>query len=180
MPRKSKLWTIAISPRKRTAPIPATTPIGIANSARLSGDNVRRRVIHTWIRGNSNAAPSGCGRATGVDRSTPEGVMQILVALDESPYCDAVIRMIIDEMKRADITLHLLHIVDPFPTKLAEAKGSEEYPDYAAGRHEEVEDADRLLQRAAARLRDAGFKITSVIREGDPLISILAEAAVSR
>jgi len=106
--------------------------------------------------------------------------MQILVALDESPYCDAVIRMIIDEMKRADITLHLLHIVDPFPTKLAEAKGSEEYPDYAAGRHEEVEDADRLLQRAAARLRDAGFKITSVIREGDPLISILAEAAVSR
>lgn len=103
--------------------------------------------------------------------------MRILVAIDESPYADAVAAMLVSQMKTAEADIRLLHVVDPFPMKLAEAKGSREHPDLEAARTEQRTEAERLLERAADRLRAAGFSATWFVQEGDPREAILDDAA---
>ena len=93
--------------------------------------------------------------------------MRILVALDGSPFSETATGLLIEQMKTTDTEVRLLHAVDPFPLKLAEAKGTRAYPDVAAARLEQRTLATRLLEGAAARLRSAGFTVTWTIQEGD-------------
>ncbi|HEY2380763.1 MAG TPA: universal stress protein [Terriglobia bacterium] len=103
-------------------------------------------------------------------------MLKVLVAVDDSPYSDAIIQMLSAEMRPADTTLRLLHVADPFPTRRAQAKGSKEYPDYETARHEQYEEARQLLTSAAARLEAAGFSTEWTVHEGDARGEILDEA----
>ena len=102
--------------------------------------------------------------------------MRILVALDESPYADAVSRAIVAQTKTSDVEIRLLHVVNPYPATLAEAKGSRAFPDFAAARAEQRDQAERMLERTATTLRASGFDVTWMIQEGDPRIAILDDA----
>jgi len=102
--------------------------------------------------------------------------MRILMALDESPYAEAVTRMIAAQMKTGDAEVRVLHVVEPYPMKLAEAKGTRELPDLDAARAEQRERAKHLLENAATILRSAGFNATWIVQEGDPRTAILDDA----
>jgi nucleotide-binding universal stress UspA family protein len=103
--------------------------------------------------------------------------MRILAAIDDSTFASAIAAMLATEVKTAGTTVKLLHVVEPAPTKVAEAVGSPEYPDFMKAKLELTERATTLLQEVAARLRAAGFSPIEVsILEGDPRTVILDEA----
>jgi nucleotide-binding universal stress UspA family protein len=79
-------------------------------------------------------------------------------------------------MKTSEAEIRVLHVVDPYPMKLAETKGTPELPDLDAARAEQREQAKRLLEKAASTLRSAGFQATWIVQEGDPRTAILDDA----
>jgi nucleotide-binding universal stress UspA family protein len=80
---------------------------------------------------------------------------------------------VITQIKAKDAELRLLHVVEPFPVRLARKKGTRESPDFVAARLEQREYGKRLLSRATEKLRSAGFKVTSSVEEGDARDAIL-------
>lgn len=102
--------------------------------------------------------------------------MRILLALDGSPTSEAATRTLIEQMKPAGSDVRLLHIVEPFPVKLAEAEGSNASPDFDRARLEQRQAAERLLKNAATKLQAAGFNVTWMVQEGDPRMAILDDA----
>jgi nucleotide-binding universal stress UspA family protein len=55
-----------------------------------------------------------------------EKVRRILAGLDGSPSSEALTSRLIAQMKTDDADVRLLHVVDPFPMKVAETKGGRE------------------------------------------------------
>ena len=102
--------------------------------------------------------------------------MKILLALDGSKFSEAATNIVITQIKAKDTKVHLLHVVDPFPARLAGNKGSQETPDFVAARLEQRDYAKELLSRATEKLRSAGFEVTSAVEEGDARDAILNHA----
>lgn len=103
--------------------------------------------------------------------------MKILVALDWSPDSDRVMEVLLEQTTVSGTEILLLHVLDPLPTKLAQAKGSPEYPDFESAALQQREEAENLLRSCAVRLRSAGFLVTWIVEEGDTRSVILGAAA---
>lgn len=102
--------------------------------------------------------------------------MRILLAVDDSKFSRAATNALITQYKTKDAEVRLLHVVEPFPARLARRMGSRESPDFVAARVEQRKLAEELLSRAADKLRSAGFKVTILIEEGDARSIILDHA----
>jgi nucleotide-binding universal stress UspA family protein len=103
-------------------------------------------------------------------------MMRILLALDDSKYSAGATDVLIAQFKTKDAELRLLHVVEPFPVRLAKRRGSRQSPDFVAARVEQRKLADELLSRATEKLRSAGYKVTYLVEEGDPRDVILNHA----
>jgi nucleotide-binding universal stress UspA family protein len=99
--------------------------------------------------------------------------MKILLALDDSNFSEAATGALIAQMKTTGKEVRLLHVVESFPEKLANKLGSKDAPDFVAARLQQRERARAWLARAAEKLRSAGFKVTSSVKEGDARSVIL-------
>jgi nucleotide-binding universal stress UspA family protein len=102
--------------------------------------------------------------------------MNILLAVDDSEFSEVATDTLISQCKAEDSEVRLLHVVEPFPTGLAEALGSKERPDFSAARVKQREKAKKLLAHATQKLERAGFTVDAAIEEGDPRNVILHEA----
>jgi nucleotide-binding universal stress UspA family protein len=102
--------------------------------------------------------------------------MRILLALDDSRCSEAATEALIAQAKTENTEVRVLHAVEPFPVTLARRMGSGESPDFVAARLEQRERAKELLARAAKKLRSAGFKVTTLVKEGDARDVILNHA----
>jgi nucleotide-binding universal stress UspA family protein len=100
-------------------------------------------------------------------------MMRILLALDDSKCSTGAMDSLIAQFKTKDATVRLLHVVEPFPERLAKRRGSRQSPDFVAARVEQRKLAEELLSRGTEKLRSAGFKVTSLVKEGDPRDVIL-------
>jgi len=103
--------------------------------------------------------------------------MKILVALDWSRYSEHVFEILLEQTAAEGTEIRLLHVLDPLPTKLAQAKGSREYPDFEAAARQQRSDAEDLLEEYVKKLRAAGFHATWLVEEGDPRDVIIDSAA---
>jgi nucleotide-binding universal stress UspA family protein len=99
--------------------------------------------------------------------------MRILLALDDSKFSGAATGALIAQVKATHTEVRLLHVVESFPERLATKLGSRDAPDFVAARLEQRERAKEWLARAAEKLRFAGFKATSSVKEGDARSVIL-------
>jgi nucleotide-binding universal stress UspA family protein len=99
--------------------------------------------------------------------------MRILVALDDSKCSAGATDALIAQIKTKGTEVRLLHVVETFPARLARRMGSRESPDFVAARMAQRKDGEELLARAAEKLRTAGFKVSSLVKEGDPRDVIL-------
>lgn len=106
--------------------------------------------------------------------------MKILLAVDDSAASEAAITRLIDQMKAQSTEVRLLHVLDPYPERLAKRIGSHDFPDFAAARMKQRASAEQLLERTSKRFRSAGFWVSSSIEEGDPRAVILEEAKAWR
>lgn len=99
--------------------------------------------------------------------------MNILIAIDNSKFSEAVANAVIAQLKPENTTLKLLHVLEPFPVDLAEKLGSKEFPDFAVARIKLRDQAKEYLDGTADKLRTAGFNISCLLEEGDPRNIIL-------
>lgn len=95
--------------------------------------------------------------------------MKLLLAIDDSKFSEAATRAVIAQYQPKGTEVHVLDVVDlaiPIPTSYA-----------AAFREESLRDGQELVQRTDEVLRKAGFKVQTVVEEGDPKAKILEHAA---
>ena len=102
--------------------------------------------------------------------------MRILLALDDSKYAAGATDALIAQAKAENAEVHVLHAVEPFPERLAEDMGSKGSPDFVAARLRQRERGKEMGAQAARKLRSAGFKVTSSVKEGDARSVILKHA----
>ena len=102
--------------------------------------------------------------------------MRILLALDDSKYSAGATDALIAQAKTQNAEVHVLRAVEPFPERLAEDMGSKGSPDFVAARFRQRERGKEMGAQAARKLRSAGFKVTSSVKEGDARSVILKHA----
>jgi nucleotide-binding universal stress UspA family protein len=107
-------------------------------------------------------------------------MMRILLALDGSSYSDVVTDALIVQANTQDVKVHILHVLEPFPERLAERMGSKRSPDFVAARTRLREQAEELMAQAVARVRSAGFEVASLVKEGDARDVILKHSETWR
>ena len=93
--------------------------------------------------------------------------MRILLAVDDSKFCEVVANAVIAEMKTNGTKIKLLHVLEPFPVALAEQMGSKDSPDFTAARLTIRDQAKGFLSQTANRLRSAGFETSYSLEDGD-------------
>ena len=95
---------------------------------------------------------------------------RVLVALDGSTACEAVLRFLMEIAGPLDMTVMLLHVLEPITPQAAE--GTVVLDDVEARRHE----AEEYLAPISAALRSQGVNTAWAIRRGRPADEILAAA----
>jgi nucleotide-binding universal stress UspA family protein len=106
-----------------------------------------------------------------------EDMMNILLAIDDSPCSAAATRAVIDQFVPAHTRVHLLH-ADDWPQGMPPAMAFAEGPAAAQsvlGLHRlRRTNAAALLESTSDELRHAGFVTAASLREGDPTETIVA------
>lgn len=106
--------------------------------------------------------------------------MKILLAVNESNTSEAAVNLVLDEAKPKGTEIHLFHVLDPYPERLAKRLGGHDTPDFVAAVQKQRAIARELLERTTAKLRSAGFSVSTAIEEGDVRALILQEARMWR
>jgi nucleotide-binding universal stress UspA family protein len=95
---------------------------------------------------------------------------RVLVALDGSTACEAVLRFLMEIAGPLDMTVMLMHVLEPITPQVVE--GTVVVDDVEARRHE----AEEYLAPISAALRSQGVDTAWAIRRGRPADEILAAA----
>lgn len=95
---------------------------------------------------------------------------RVLVALDGSTACEAVLRFLMEIAGPLDMTVMLLHVLEPVTPQVVE--GTVVVDDIQARQHE----AEEYLAPISAALRSQGVDTAWAIRRGRPADEILAAA----
>jgi nucleotide-binding universal stress UspA family protein len=99
--------------------------------------------------------------------------MKILLAIDDSKFSEACLQTVITQFQPRDAELRLMHVVVP----LAVAAPPQMAQGYAPELEPQIKAARELVERAALKLRAAGFKVDSQVEEGDVRERIIDSAA---
>lgn len=102
--------------------------------------------------------------------------MKILLPIDESKFSHYAIRAVMRQFPRAGTQVEVLHVVEPVSAYVS----ADLMPHFV--RHLDTIEADRkrhaqrLVLRAAHKLRAAGFKTTAMVTLGQPVSEIVGRA----
>jgi universal stress protein A len=106
--------------------------------------------------------------------------MKILLAVSQSEASEAAVKFLMHQMALPGAEVRLLHVLDPYPERLAQRMGSYDKPDFTSARRKQLELAKNLLHKATEELSSAGFIVTSSTQEGDVPATIFEEAKAWR
>jgi len=103
--------------------------------------------------------------------------MRILLPIDNSRFSQEATRALIRQVKPKGTSVRVLHVIAPIPAAFA-IEMAPNVPFYS----EEVEkdqrkQADKLVQGATQKLRNAGFATKGIVDMGDPKETILNHAS---
>jgi len=103
--------------------------------------------------------------------------MRVLLAIDESKFSEQAERAVVAQLRRTGTEVRVLNVIEPISSYVS----ADLFPHLVAhtaqiekDRHKQ---AKELVERAARRLRKAGFKATAVVEDGDPKTIIVDHAA---
>ena len=98
--------------------------------------------------------------------------MKILIAIDDSKFCDQCLRMISAQIFAEGTEVRVLHVLQPISVAPP--------PQMSAGYTPELEgqakEAQTLVKRAADTLTEAGFKVGTAVEKGDVRLKIIDAA----
>jgi nucleotide-binding universal stress UspA family protein len=98
----------------------------------------------------------------------PEGIMKILLAIDNSKFSEAATQAVITQHQRPGTEVKIIHVVD-----LAQRMPARHVEELRA---ETLKEGEALVAKAAERLRSAGIKAVTDVEEGDPRARIIDNA----
>jgi nucleotide-binding universal stress UspA family protein len=94
--------------------------------------------------------------------------MKILLAIDRSPFSEAATECVIRQVRPEGTEVCVLHAM--VPTAMI--------PEWnVGGAGQEHKEANRLVAGAEQLLRNAGFKVRTLVEEADPRAAIVDQAA---
>ena len=99
--------------------------------------------------------------------------MKILLAIDNSKFSEAATQTLIAQVRPNQAEVQVLHVIEVYPL-YSDNKRSK--PDLAVASEEHRHDAEALVARSTQALRDAGFRVTKHIIQGDPRVVVLDTA----
>ena len=99
--------------------------------------------------------------------------MNVLLAIDDSEFSTAAVQSVIEKFQPSDTQVHVLHVVGP----IAVSAPPQMAPGYAPELEELVKEGQKLVEAAAEKLRQAGFRVTASVEKGDPRSAIVDHAA---
>jgi universal stress protein A len=102
--------------------------------------------------------------------------MKILLAIDESEFSEAAIKMMIAQNSPPNTEVRVLHVVEPPSLLLGREMGAHDV-EFEAVWNALREQAKALVEKTTGILRSAGYKVTPALEEGDPKSKIIDVAA---
>jgi len=108
----------------------------------------------------------------------PEGgerQMKILIAIDGSDYSQAALKSLIDRPWPPETAVKVLHVVEPPSLLMGREMGGYD-PEFEMVWKALRDQAKDLVEKAAEKLREAKFKVSTELVEGDPKSQILDAA----
>lgn len=143
---------------------------------------------HLDINGAAWFATPTVGRGTGVcwDQGPGEPLrgakMRILLAIDESKFSEAAIQTVKAWARVPGTEVRVIHVVEPPAISIPSMVAGSELGQWSASELEalwraQVAEAEALLAKAAAALKEAGCDVVSGVEEGDPKSRIIDVAA---
>jgi nucleotide-binding universal stress UspA family protein len=101
--------------------------------------------------------------------------MKVLLAIDESDYSEAATRALLVQFSPKDTEVRILHVIESLPGRYAGGEWGY-VVDWQQFDQDRRKQAEELLARAAKTLGNAGFKVTTVIHDGN-VRSIVVDTA---
>jgi nucleotide-binding universal stress UspA family protein len=96
--------------------------------------------------------------------------MRILLAIDGSKFFEAAVQELIALAAPRQVEVRLLHIIELWPVYVHNPAWDSEI---LCVRQKKREEAKKPLAHTAQQLRDAGFNLTTVVKEGDPKVDVI-------
>jgi nucleotide-binding universal stress UspA family protein len=99
--------------------------------------------------------------------------MKILLAIDGSKFSQEALQAIVDQIPPQSVEIRVLNVLQP----IAFSAPPQMSPQYAPELESQGKEARALVDRTAATLRSAGFKVEAAIEKGDIRLKIIDTAA---
>lgn len=103
--------------------------------------------------------------------------MRVLLAIDESHFSQEAVRAVLAQVRKRGTKVQVLTVLEPISAYMSADLFPHLVSHVAAIEEDRRKQADELVQRAARKLRQAGFKATEVVEAGDPKAKIIEQAA---
>ena len=98
------------------------------------------------------------------------------MAIVDSNYSQAALETLLTQTRSSDTEVHVLHVIEPVPIYV-DGQAWSSIPAQGVVLQEQRKEGEELVQRAAEKLRGAGFKVTTTVEEGIPKVVITDTAA---
>jgi nucleotide-binding universal stress UspA family protein len=102
--------------------------------------------------------------------------MKILLPMDESPYSQAALRVIVSQFNKRGAHVRVLHVVEPVAVYVTAGIVPEFVESHPEVERERREQGKALVARTAKKLRQAGFAASEGVEFGDAKAVILDQA----
>ena len=103
--------------------------------------------------------------------------MKILLAIDDSKYGEEALRTLIAQARTKGTEVRVMHVIEEVRAYLSAEMMPHLVPYAAAVEQERERQAGALVDRAAGKLRKAGFRVSEAVERGDPKVHIIDQAA---
>lgn len=102
--------------------------------------------------------------------------MRILLAIDDSKFSEAAAEAVIERTRPQDTEVRVIHVVEPPPLLVAREMGESNFKLEEAW-EAVVERAQAFVESTAKQLRSKGFKVSTVVEQGEPRSKIVDMAS---
>jgi len=99
--------------------------------------------------------------------------VKILVAIDESNFSEEALRALVAQIQPQAAEVRVVHVLQPIAFSAPPQMSAK----YAPELEEQTKQAEAMVKRAAQSLRDAGFKVDTMVEKGDIRLKIIDAAA---
>lgn len=98
--------------------------------------------------------------------------MNILLAIDDSKFSGAATQAVIRQFQSGEAVVHVLHVVEPVSFTPPPQMDAQYYPELRG----QVKEGEKLVERTAKTLREAGFNVDTKVEKGEARGLIVDEA----